>query len=144
MTHRPEHRRGSATLEFALILPIWIALVLAIVEFGWVFYRTAALDTAANEGCRAGSLLDPGEDDANLAAVEARATARMREVLVQLGDEECLGCEVEAATSGAPPNRVLVCRVRRPFTPLVGLYLGPTVLHTLQVARLEWQREAAP
>lgn len=137
-------RRANVALEFAFILPVWLAIVFAIMEFGWAFYRLTALDAAANVGCRAGSLIDPGENDQNVPEIEDRARQEMVAYLIALGDDECLGCTVQASTVGAPPSRSLVCRVSRSFEPIIGLYMSPTTLHTVQVARLEWQRERAP
>ena len=135
-------RGGSAAVEFALCLPIWFAVVAAIVDFGWLFVHVNTLDGAANEGCRAGSLLDPGEDDARIGLVEQRANDRMVEMLSILGTDACATCDVQAHTVGAPPLRSLVCVASRDVTPLVGLYYDTTTVTSQQLARLEWQREA--
>lgn len=141
---RIARRRGVAALEFALILPIWFALVAAIAEFGWYFFHATRLDSAANLGCRDGALVDPGIGDVHLDRMESAATARMVEVLTALGDPECTSCDVEAFTLGAAPRRTLVCVARRDLQPLVGLYLGPQELVSVQVSRLEWQHGGAP
>lgn len=135
-------RRGSAAIEFALTLPIWIALIFALIDFGYLFYRFSSLDDAANVGCRDGAIVDPGDADQHIGRVIARASDRMREVLAALGDVDCDTCVFQAYTLGAPPQRSLVCVVTRDFDPLLGVYLGHRTLTTVQVARLEWQREA--
>ena len=137
-------RRANAATEFALILPIWLAIIFAIAEFGWLFFRYTALDAAAEAGCRAGSLVDPGENDTYIAIVRARATARMNEILVALGNDDCSDCAYDLWTTGEPPSRTLVCVVEKPFTPLLGLYLDPMTVKSVQITRLEWQREGAP
>ena len=43
---------GVALVEFALVAPILILLVLGIVEFGWVFNGFVSLNGAAREGAR--------------------------------------------------------------------------------------------
>lgn len=144
MTTASPSRRGATALEFALLLPLWFAIVIAIVDFGWLFYQDSLLDTAANLGCRAGSLLDPGEGDERIAWVEGAANDRMVQVLVDLGrDEDCETCQVDAFTAGEPPRRSLVCVASREMQPLVGLYYDTLVLSSVQVARLEWQHAAA-
>jgi hypothetical protein len=135
-------RRGSAAIEFALTLPIWLGIVFALVDFGYLFYRFSALDNAANVGCRDGAIVDPGDTDQHIAQVIARASDRMREVLVALGDPDCDTCVFQAYTLGSPPQRSLVCVVTRDFDPMLGLFVGERTLTTVQVARLEWQREA--
>lgn len=144
-TSRPATpRKGNVAIEFAITLPIWIAVILAIAEFGWLFFRYTTLDAAADLGCRAGSLIDPGEDDTHIARVQQRATERMVGVLLGLGWEECDTCTVEAWTVGAPPSRSLMCRATQHFEPIVGLYVDEMDFSSIQVARLEWQREVAP
>jgi Flp pilus assembly protein TadG len=49
-------RRGSTLVEFALILPILLAMLLGIIEFGWLAKNHLALANAAREGARAASL----------------------------------------------------------------------------------------
>jgi len=141
---RHSRRRGNNAVEFVLCLPIWIAVVMAIMDYGWLFFRQTSLDAAANIGCRAGSLVDPGNGDENIAMVELRATGRMRAEMGRLGSGTCDTCDLVAYTAGAPPERSLVCSVTEPLTPLVGVYVQARSLTSQQVARLEWQREAAP
>lgn len=137
-------RAGSAALEFALTLPIWIALIFALVDFGYLFFRFSALDAAANVGCRDGAIVDPGEADQYINRVIDRAYERMQGTLAALGDPDCTGCAFDAYTAGAAPQRSLVCVVSREFNPIIGLFVGPTTLVSTQVARLEWQQEQAP
>lgn len=138
-------RRGSNAIEFVLCLPIWLSVVFAIMEFGWLFFNQTALDAAANLGCRAGSLIDPGNADENIAAVESRVLERMGEALLNKDGTECTDCVLTANTWGDPPGRSLRCDVSRPFDPLIGLYVEDgKYLSSSQIARLEWQRAAAP
>ncbi|MBT2500744.1 pilus assembly protein [Agromyces sp. ISL-38] len=44
--------RGAAAVEFALVLPLLLVLVLGILEFGRVFNIQIALSNAAREGAR--------------------------------------------------------------------------------------------
>lgn len=49
----PQHReRGAAAVEFALILPVLLALVLGIIDFGRVFNAQQTLTYAARAGAR--------------------------------------------------------------------------------------------
>ena len=56
VTHRRREERGAAALEFALIVPILIALVFGIADFGWAINRDTMVNNAAREGAREGSL----------------------------------------------------------------------------------------
>lgn len=140
---RTRRRHGSNAIEFVLCLPIWLAVVMAIMEFGWLFFSQTTLDAAVNLGCRAGSLIDPGNNDENIAAVEDRVLERMAQALTGADGSECSDCVLSANTWGSPPGRSLRCDVSRPFNPLIGLYVSDgRSLRSSQIARLEWQRAA--
>jgi Flp pilus assembly protein TadG len=44
--------KGSSVVEFALALPIFIILVIGIIEFGWCFFVQHTLQYATREGMR--------------------------------------------------------------------------------------------
>ena len=48
------HRRekGQSMVELALILPVLLALLCGIVDFGWIYYNQITLNNAAREGAR--------------------------------------------------------------------------------------------
>ena len=140
---RSRKRRGSNAIEFALCLPIWFAVVVAIIDFGWLFFYQTTLDAATNLGCRAGSLVDPGKVDQHIDLVKTAALDKMQ---VTLGGDACVSpnCTIDAYTMGAPPLRSLRCEAHLKVTPLVGLFVSTRYLASRQVSRLEWQREAAP
>ncbi|HEX9998138.1 MAG TPA: TadE/TadG family type IV pilus assembly protein [Abditibacterium sp.] len=53
---RRERRRAFAIVEFALILPILLAILLGIIEFGWMAKSNLTLANATREGVRTASL----------------------------------------------------------------------------------------
>ncbi|NEK60450.1 pilus assembly protein [Geodermatophilus sabuli] len=57
MRDRPrDDQRGAAAVEFAMIVPLLIVLVLGIAEFGHAFQVQGTLSAAAREGARAMAL----------------------------------------------------------------------------------------
>jgi len=44
--------RGASLIEFALVTPLLLALVLGIIEFGWVYNGYITLNGATREGAR--------------------------------------------------------------------------------------------
>lgn len=52
MTRRLRDERGAAALEFALVLPILIMLVMGIIEFSRAYNAKEALQYAVREGAR--------------------------------------------------------------------------------------------
>lgn len=136
-------RRGSYTIEMALTVPVWALATLWFLEIGWFLFHLSILDLAVDRGCRAGSLLDPGERDEKIGVVTASTRARVLEELEDAG-LACMDCDVAAWTVGAPPRRTLVCQARRSVSSPVGLAYTAQWIESQQVTRLEWQREAAP
>jgi Flp pilus assembly protein TadG len=55
-----EGERGAAAVEFALVLPLLLALVFGIIDFGWAVNRYSSLNNAMREGVRGASLGDTG------------------------------------------------------------------------------------
>lgn len=64
--------RGAAAVEFALVVPILIALVLGIADFGRAYLMQSTLSMAAREGARYGAIHD---EAANAQVVEAANNA---------------------------------------------------------------------
>lgn len=54
---RAAHERGAAAVEFALVLPVLLAVLMGVVEMGLALYDKAVLTHASREGARAGIVL---------------------------------------------------------------------------------------
>ncbi|WP_347351559.1 TadE/TadG family type IV pilus assembly protein [Intrasporangium sp.] len=65
--------RGAAAVEFALVLPLMLAVIGGVVDFGRAFYTQVVLTNAAREGARAAVVLQPY--DASAVTQRARAAA---------------------------------------------------------------------
>lgn len=50
--HRNEHQRGAAAVEFALVVPILLVLVMGTIEFGYLLFLQGSAAGAAREGAR--------------------------------------------------------------------------------------------
>jgi Flp pilus assembly protein TadG len=62
MRRRLQSERGASAVEFGLIVPILLILVLGIIEFGHAFQVQGTLSAAAREGARAMALRnDPAQ-----------------------------------------------------------------------------------
>ena len=49
-------RRGQGLVEFALIVPVLIAMLLGVMEFGWLVKNTLTVSNATREGARAAAM----------------------------------------------------------------------------------------
>lgn len=58
---RPDDRqRGQALVEFAIVIPIILTLVVSVAELGFIFGKLSSLGYATREGARTGSALAQG------------------------------------------------------------------------------------
>lgn len=89
---RSKGERGSATLEFAIILPVFLLILMGIVEFGRVLMVQQMLVTAAREGARAASL--PG---ANNDIVLAKIYEELGNAGLTLGSYEFTPADISSA-----------------------------------------------
>ncbi|MSP60035.1 MAG: pilus assembly protein [Myxococcales bacterium] len=53
MKTRNSQQRGVAALEFALILPVFMLMMLGAIEYGWYYHIDRSVTAAAEEGARA-------------------------------------------------------------------------------------------
>jgi Flp pilus assembly protein TadG len=67
-------QRGQSLVEFALILPVFLMLLLGLVEFGFVFAHYQGLEYATREGARTASALANGQNGQNGAPVGTACT----------------------------------------------------------------------
>ena len=51
---RGDRRRGQALVEFALIVPVFLMIAFATIDFGMAFNASLTISNAAREGARAG------------------------------------------------------------------------------------------
>lgn len=140
MTRRD--RRGASALEFALLLPVFVVLLTATIDLGWLFYQRSAIASAAALGCRAGALVDPGVDDVWWEDLEAAVQTRVEETFAATGAPCDLtgDCVTAVEAFGEDPGRSIGCSVSRGYTPLVGMVIPSMTLSYRMVVRLEWQR----
>jgi hypothetical protein len=53
-------QRGQGMVEFAIIVPVFLLMLMGMLEFGFVFTHNLSLEYATREGARAGSALSDG------------------------------------------------------------------------------------
>jgi Flp pilus assembly protein TadG len=71
VTTRRAARRAIASLEFVIILPVLLILLLGMLEYGWLLTKQGELVNAAREGARVGARVDATVGDIN-AMIDAR------------------------------------------------------------------------
>jgi Flp pilus assembly protein TadG len=95
----PEERAGGQSIvEFALILPVFLLLLLGILEFGMAFDHLISISYASREGARTGAALVNGGgtlgcsagQSPNAATVDPQIVAAVERVLASPGSQVAL------------------------------------------------------
>lgn len=135
--HRPGDR-GQSLVEFALAFPIFLLLLFGLIDIGRYVYTANAVNQAAREGARYGSVADWTANCAGSrqSCVERETTHRLAGVTVKSGGVKvsCAranlsGAVVPVAGSDCHTNDILTVQVTSQFqvlTPMIGQFLGPT------------------
>jgi hypothetical protein len=136
---RRTSRRGGNAIEFALTLPLFLAVIVGLMDYGFLFAMQAGIDNAVSLSCREGAMVDPGFDPTGPATIAA-SQLDIRSALFCTG----VTCTKTAEETGElPPNRTLRCEIVRPMRPLIGFLpasMFPTSINSVSFYRFEWQR----
>ena len=92
-------QRGVALIEFALVLPLLLAIGVGIVYYGYAYVLKAAVESAAQNAAQEAVALSPLGDDYSTERVLERARS------VALASMDWLPGGVEAATSVSAASR---------------------------------------
>jgi hypothetical protein len=129
--------RGQGLVEFAMLVPVFMLLLLGMLEFGFAFDQNLTLEYATREGARVGSALANGGgtlgcstgQSPNAATVDPQILAAVRRVLLSPGSrvKPALGMQVliwKADANGAPVTPLTTYQNVWTYT---GPATGPTV-----------------
>lgn len=136
-------RRGSNTIEFALILPVFLALVGVIFEYGFYFFMRSVVSQSVRDGCRSGAVIPPSDSPDPATTAEETIGESMRAYAFMgadcgSGDDE--RCDIQAQYSGASPSELLVCNMEISFGGITGAVPVPDSISYSSMAMLEVQR----
>lgn len=118
---RPGRDRGAAAVEFALVVPVLLLLVVGIAEIGRAYHVQTTLSGAAREGVRVMALRnDPAA---------ARATTRAAASTVTLTDSQIAVSPTSCPTGTSAGTATATVTVTYPMALLTGL-LGTSITLT--------------
>lgn len=104
---RDDRQRGAAAVEFALIVPLLLSLVLGVIDFGIAFGQNISIQGAAREAARQGVT----QGDVIASAGQARGSL----------DGTKLQVKFTVDSSAGAPGVMAVC-LRYPQTSLTGFF----------------------
>ncbi len=128
----PSPRHGNTVVEFALALPVLLALLTGIADYGLFFMQRAAILNAAKDATRI-AVASP-ENQSPITMAEEHAQGILLEGLASCDD-----CETEARVVDLDGWLALNVRVARPFEPLAGLLPTPDDVSAVVTMALEHQ-----
>ena len=88
---RRHDERGAAAVEFALVVPILLAILFAIIDLGFAINRFAMLNNATREGVR----------EASLSASQTEIEDVVRQSLADMGGGVTVAVTCETPTGGS-------------------------------------------
>lgn len=82
------HDRGAAAVEFALVLPIFVLIIVGLINFGQAFFTKVSLDHSAREAVRVAALGGNASDNVSKTFSDKQTTVGVSVVgCVNSGDE---------------------------------------------------------
>ena len=145
-----EKVRGQSIVEFALILPILMLLMLGIVAFGQLFSYKLRLDNAVREAARAGAVGAPRWDDVSTGRQGIETIARNRAGLPGSNDwctdppagAPCIYVTVlpddEGGVRDVGGDMIVTVRYDAYVNvPIVNLFTNPVTIYARRVMRIE-------
>jgi Flp pilus assembly protein TadG len=133
--HRPSKTRprrdpqnGGAVVEFAIVLPIFLAMLFGAIDYGWYFYQKFTLAAAVQAGVRSALSVketdspDPWTTAKNAAKASLGSSGAIAPASVTWGPVDPTA---SADYTGTKPNRAVILTGTYTFIPLVGLVKLP-------------------
>jgi Flp pilus assembly protein TadG len=137
--------RGAAAIEFALVVPVMLLLLLGLIEMGIVFMHQVQVETAAQAG-----IARAEQDGFDIPAINTAVTTSTALTAIQPipAPTQSCGCisgtTIVAAscgstcTGGITAGTYVTVNTRTTYTPLFGLiYTSPFTLTGKAVSRIQ-------
>jgi Flp pilus assembly protein TadG len=117
---RRRAERGATVVEFAIVLPLFVAILFGCIDFGWYYYQKFTLASAVQGGIR--SALAVAETDSPDPWTTASAYAATKLAAGGIAPASVtFGPPPGSRYLGVKPTRTMILTATFIFTPLVGL-----------------------
>jgi Flp pilus assembly protein TadG len=112
--------RGATVVEFAIVLPLFVAIMFGCIDFGWYYYQKFTLAAAVQGGIRSALAVAETDSPDPWTTAQAYATTKLA-----AGGISPLSVTFGPAPGsrylGVKPTRTMIFTATFTFTPLVGL-----------------------
>ena len=123
-------RRGANAIEFALLLPVLIALVAGVLDFGVYFDTRRDVVNAARDGTRAAVAHHVMDEVVEMAEERTRRS---------LDNQGIVGATVVGRMTGGDGERMLTIEVAAPYHAPIGIIPSPPDYSVSYTMMLEHQ-----
>lgn len=128
------NEKGQSLVEFALVMPIFLSLILGMLEFGWIFNGQITLTSAAREGARVAVVYDTAAAASTPVQTAVQSSSGVSS-LRNITAVTTFPTIMETGPDGVNNAKVTVTAK---IDPLVGLFVhGPVNLSATAIMRLE-------
>jgi len=124
-------RRGAALVEFALIFPLLIMMLLGIIEFGIMVMHQLTLEQAAREGSRLAAVRNPVEDVTERITNSASTLPNQQEMEISMTYSTDNGqsfpntlTDTGGGENDAPPGSLIQVELNWPHHLVMGSFFG--------------------
>jgi Flp pilus assembly protein TadG len=120
VVNRIRDSEGAAAIEFALVLPVLLLILFAILDYGWYFTQQILLLNAVQQGARASAGIQRADGE-DLGGYVDRIRQTAKDTVDNLyGFGSLTGLSVEVDMADGVPETVTVGVSGQPFSPLTG------------------------
>lgn len=117
--HQTRHR-GQGMVEFALIIPIFLAITLGTIELGWLLFANHTVTNATREGARYAMV--NGERSGDIATISSVAPV-VQDYAGRFASEITV-TNVEFTPSTAEPGSQVRVATTYSHQPIIGMIIG--------------------
>jgi Flp pilus assembly protein TadG len=129
---RSNRGRGQALTEFALVIPVFLLVLSAILDFGFMLYSRMTVINAAREGARAAVIYPDPTQIPTVAAQRAQSAAQQAGLTISTSNvsagcvaTKSASCDFATKTGSQPGDSVRV-RVTYQYKSFFPLLFGTT------------------
>jgi Flp pilus assembly protein TadG len=136
-TRRRSAAGGGAAIEFALILPLFLAILFGIIDYGWYFYQRYALVAAIRDGVRYGATFS---DSSAWNSAQSQATTDLKVVGSPINYLDVTwGPATPYSWLASPSVELVTLSGSMAFKPLIGFVPVPALVKYQLTMLLEVQ-----
>lgn len=114
--------KGQSAVEFALVFPILLLVLLGMAEFGWMFNAKISTNSAAREAARVRAVLGYTADSLKEAQYEAKAELAAKNALTATIDPSKVTVTFDYDIDLSESKMYVIVNVNGMVTPLIGFF----------------------